>query len=68
MSRTEHFVYSEENYKILEDLNVMHGLESSEDPEDPEDLHFRGVSQSTEKFFDLREKINDIINIKSYKI
>ena len=36
LSRIEHFVYSEENYKILEDLNVMHGLESSEDPEDPE--------------------------------
>ena len=47
---------------------MMHGLESSEDPDDPEDLHFRGVSQSTEKFFNLREKINDIINIKSYKL
>ena len=52
----------------MEDLNVMHGLESSEGPEDPEDLHFRGVTQSTEKFFDLRENINDLINIKSYKI
>ena len=68
MSRIVHFDYSEENFKILEDLKMMHGLESSEDPDDPEDLHFRGVSQSTEKFFDLREKINDIINIKSYKL
>ena len=62
MCYLEYFDYSEVHYKILEDLEDLEGLK------DPEGMKILGDSELAVKLFDLTEKINDIINIKSYKI
>ena len=65
MCYLEYFDYSEVHYKILEDLEDLEDLEGLKDPEG---LKILGESELADKLFDLTEKINDIINIKSYKI